>query len=99
MPLIRRIPKRGFNNATWRKEAAVFNVDTLSAQFTDGETVSLETLRAKGLARHSAQVLRILGNGELNKKLTFQAHYISPSAQKKIEAAKGTITLIGEQKS
>lgn len=98
MPLIRRIPKRGFNNNTWRKEAAVFNLDTLSAKYADGETVSLATLREKGLVRHSAQVLRILGNGELNKKLTFQADYVSPSAQQKIQAAKGTISPVGDKK-
>jgi large subunit ribosomal protein L15 len=98
MPLIRRIPKRGFNNNTWRKEAAVFNLDTLNAKFTDGEVVSLQTLRDKGLVRHSAQVLRILGGGELTRKLTFQAHYVSPSAQKKIQAANGTISTPGETK-
>jgi large subunit ribosomal protein L15 len=98
MPLIRRMPKRGFNNNTWRKEAAVFNVDTLSAKFADGETVSLQTLRDKGMVRHSAQVLRILGNGELTKKLTVEADYISPSAQQKIQAANGKITTPGEPK-
>ena len=86
MPLIRRIPKRGFNHASKIVYLPV-NVGSLEA-FEDGSTVTVEAIRAAGLAKGPAPV-KILGNGELKKKLTVQANLFSASARAKIEAAGG----------
>jgi large subunit ribosomal protein L15 len=88
MPLIRRLPKRGFTNRN-RKEFFPVNVATL-AQFDDGTEVTVETLRKAGLAQGRFDGIKILGNGELDRKLTVKAHAFSAAAQSKIEAAGGT---------
>ena len=93
MPMPRRIPKRGFKNPN-RVEAYPINVATLEKIFDAGTTVDLEALRAKGLVPKLAEHIKILGEGELKKKLTIHAHGVSESARSKIEAAGGTITLI-----
>ncbi|HQH03652.1 MAG TPA: 50S ribosomal protein L15, partial [Verrucomicrobiota bacterium] len=85
MPLIRRIPKRGFNNARHTKRYLPVNLESLN-QFADGTRVDPESLRSKGLANGSAAGIKILGSGELTRKLTVSAHAFSASARAKIEA-------------
>src|SRR5262245_25707691 len=88
MPLFRRIPKRGFSNATWARQYLVVNVGDLDQAFADGATVDRAALRQAGLAKGPGDGIRILGNGELTKRLTVRAHHFSKSAAEKI-AAKG----------
>ena len=92
MPLIRRLPKRGFNNAAFHKTYAVVNLDTLSA-FEQGTTVNEQLLRERKLVRGNVAGLKILGDGELKHALTIEADKVSASARQKIEGAGGTITL------
>ena len=89
MPLIRRIPKRGFNNARFATQFIAVNVGDLN-QFDDGARVDETALRAVGLANGRASGVKILGDGELTKKLTVSAHAFSASAKAKIEAKGGT---------
>jgi large subunit ribosomal protein L15 len=89
MPLARTIAKRGFNNKYFATKVLAINVSTLEENFESGDTVSLDTLKGKGLAKGTFDVVKILGNGELKKKLTVQAHRFSESAQQKITAAGG----------
>ena len=93
MPLFRRIPKRGFSHASWDKTYHVVNVGELNS-FDDGATVDAEALKTKGLANGHADGVRILGNGELTKKLTIKAHHFSKSAAEKIAAKGGTVEVI-----
>lgn len=97
MPLVRRVPKRGFNNKFALSVVAV-NVGDLERVFAAGEEVNPETLRQRSLAKKRYDVLKILGNGELSKKLNVTAHRFSQSAQEKIEQAGGTITILGGKK-
>ena len=92
MPLQRRIPKRGFNNIFADKIVAV-NVDALD-RFEDGATVDAEALRNAGLIAKSFDGVKILGSGELKKKLTVKANAFSESAKTKIEAAGGKAEVI-----
>lgn len=94
MPLFRRIPKRGFSHATWDKYYHVVNVGDLEAAFESGATVDPEALRASGLAKGPADGVRVLGTGDLNKKLTVRAHHFSKSAAEKITARGGTAEVI-----
>jgi large subunit ribosomal protein L15 len=93
MPMPRRIPKRGFKNPN-RVEAFPINVATLETSFDAGSTVDVAALRAKGLVPKLAEHVKILGEGELKKKLTVKAHAISESARQKLEAAGGTFEKI-----
>ncbi len=93
MPLIRRIPKRGFNNSRHGTQYLPVNVDSLN-QFEDGARVDEAALRSLGLANGRADGIKILGEGELTKKLTVSAHAFSASAKTKIEAKGGTCELI-----
>jgi large subunit ribosomal protein L15 len=88
MPLARRIPKRGFSNR-FRVEYQVVNLRDLERVFTDGDTVSPEVLASKGLVRAAAERVKILGAGELTKKLTVQAHKFSAAAKSTIEKLGG----------
>jgi large subunit ribosomal protein L15 len=88
MPLSRRIPKRGFNNR-WAEEVVTINVADLDRAFASGEEVTIDTLRTKGLLRGEFDVLKILGDGELAKKLKISAHRFSKSAAEKIQKAGG----------
>jgi large subunit ribosomal protein L15 len=94
MPLIRRIPKRGFNNARFAKQLIVVNVGELN-QFDDGARVDETALRATGLANGRADGVKILGGGELSRKLTVNAHAFSASARSKIEAKGGACEVVG----
>jgi large subunit ribosomal protein L15 len=98
MPLIRRIPKRGFSHNYWRNVYAVVNVGDLNDHFEDGATVDPAALKKAGLAKGPVDGVRILGGGDLAKKLTVKAHGFSASAKKKIEDAKGAAELIAGPK-
>jgi large subunit ribosomal protein L15 len=90
MPLFRRIPKRGFSNATWARRFLVVNVGDLDKAFPDGATVDQESLRTAGLAKGPADGVRVLGNGDLTKRLVVRAHHFSKSAAQKIADRGGT---------
>ncbi|MEM9368464.1 MAG: 50S ribosomal protein L15 [Planctomycetota bacterium] len=89
MPMFRRVPKRGFNNR-WAITVFAVNVSKLDAGFSDGDTVTLAALAEKNIAKGRFDELKILGDGELTKKLTVQAHRFSKTAEEKITAAGGT---------
>jgi large subunit ribosomal protein L15 len=93
MPLIRRMPKRGFSNARHARRYLPVNLGVLN-RFADGTRVDEETLRTAGLANGRAAGIKILGDGELTRKLTVTAHAFSASAKAKIEAKGGTCELI-----
>ena len=93
MQLFRRIPKRGFSHATWDRKYHVVNVGDLNA-FDDGTMVDPESLKKIGLAKGPADGVRILGTGDLAKKLTVKAHHFSKSAAEKITAKGGTTEVI-----
>ena len=93
MQLFRRIPKRGFSHATWDKHFLVVNVGDLNA-FDDGATVDPEALRKVGLAKGPTDGVRILGTGDVTKKLVVRAHHFSKSAAEKIAAKGGTADVI-----
>jgi large subunit ribosomal protein L15 len=93
MPLFRRIPKRGFTNAAFAKEYLVVNVGDLD-RFDDGATVDPAVLKQTGLAKGRADGVRILGTGELTKRLVVKAHHFSKSAAEKITAKGGTAEVI-----
>jgi large subunit ribosomal protein L15 len=94
MPLVRRIPKRGFSNYPFRKEWAEVNLSQLS-KFAAGSTVDPAALAEAGLVKGSFDGIVILGRGEVEGALTVKAHRFSKSAAAKIEAAGGTIEVIG----
>ena len=88
LPLYRKLPKRGFKNR-FAVNYAIVNVATLNDKFNDGDTVNLDALMAAGIVRKSLDGLKVLGNGEITKKLTVEAAVFSASAKEKIEAAGG----------
>jgi len=89
MPLFRRVAKRGFNNAAFADTVVIVNVGQLEKAFEDGAEITVETLVAKGIVPSRHDALKVLGDGELNKKLTVIAHRFSRSAEEKIVAAGG----------
>jgi large subunit ribosomal protein L15 len=93
MPLIRRIPKRGFNNARFAVRYIPVNLEVLN-KFEDGATVNEAALRDLGLANGRLKLVKILGDGELTRKLTVHAHAFSASARAKIEKLGGACQLI-----
>jgi large subunit ribosomal protein L15 len=90
MPLFRRIARRGFSNYPFKKEFQVLNVSDLN-RFADGDTVTPETLRAAGLARKRGVPVKILGGGELSRKVVIQGAKVSASAREKIEKMGGSV--------
>lgn len=92
LPIYRRLPKRGFNNR-FAKEYAIINVGRLDA-FDNDSVVTIETLLANGMLNKELDGLKILGNGELTKKLTVKAAIFSASAKEKIEAAGGKCEVV-----
>jgi len=96
MPLIRRIPKRGFNNARHATRYVPVNLEALN-RFEDGARVDEAALRAVGIANGRADGIKILGGGQLNRKLTVVAHSFSASARSKIESAGGVCEIAGAQ--
>jgi len=93
MPLARRVPKRGFNNR-WAKVVATVNLRDLEDVFNNGDEVSPESLKSKNQAKGRFDLLKILGDGELTKKLKVSAHRFSKSAREKIEKAGGEVHLL-----
>jgi large subunit ribosomal protein L15 len=93
MPMPRRIPKRGFKN---RNRETIFpvNVATLESLFDAGATVDIEALRTKGLIPKKVELIKILGEGELTKKLSIKAHRASATAKEKVEKVGGSIEII-----
>ena len=92
-PLYRRIPKRGFNNARFRTEFATINLSDLN-KFNDGDVVTPELLKEKGIVKKQLSGIKVLGNGTLEKKVTVKAHRFSSAAVTKIESAGGTAEVI-----
>ena len=88
LPLYRRLPKRGFSNAMFKKVYAVINVSDLNV-FEDGTEVTPELLFEMGIIKKQLSGIKVLGNGELEKKLNVKAHKFSDVAKQKIEAAGG----------
>src|SRR6059036_448453 len=98
MPLIRRIPKRGFNNTRHGTRFLPVNLEALN-RFEDGARVDETVLRDAGLANGRGDGIKILGDGDLTRKLTVSAHAFSASAKSKIEAKGGTCELIASKKN
>lgn len=96
MPMHRRLPKHGFSNAMFKKHFAVINVGTLEK--LEGDTFSPESLMAAGIVKKLGDGLKILGNGDLKRKISVTAHLFSQSAEEKIKAAGGSVTLIEPKK-
>lgn len=94
-PFHRRVPQRGFRH-TARHPQDIVNVDILETAFNDGETVNLENLKTLGLIKGLDGGVKVLGRGEVTKKLNLSVNAISPSAKEKIEKAGGTVVLIGQ---
>lgn len=90
MPLIRRLPKRGFNHNAFKTVYAIVNVDDLE-QFDSGARVNRELLEQRGLIKGRFDGIKILGRGKLTKSLTVEAHKFSATARQQIEAAGGSI--------
>ncbi len=92
-PLFRRIPKRGFSNAPFRKRYAVVNVSAFD-NFADDTVITLELLKEMGLIKKELKGLKVLGHGDLNKKVTIKAHKVSQKAREKIEKKGGKVEVI-----
>ena len=92
MPLFRTMPKRGFKNIN-RKEYAIVNLADLN-KFEEGSVVDFEALKAKGLVKKQLSGVKVLGNGDLNVKLTVKVNKVSEAAKSAIEAAGGTVEVI-----
>lgn len=97
MPLYRRIAQRGFSNSPFKKEFAIINLVDLEAKYADGETVNRTSLKEKGLVGKIVDGIKVLGNGEISKKLTVEVEKISASAKEKIEKAGGSVKVISEK--
>ena len=93
-PLYRRIPKRGFNNARFTTRYAIINLSDLNKFFKDGDVVSEEVLKERGIIKKRLSGIKILGNGNLEKKLTIKANRFTTTAVSKIEEAGGKAEVI-----
>lgn len=91
MPLHRRLPKKGFSNVQFREKIAIVNVSQLNQKFEDGATVNEKALREAGLVTGRCDAIKILGQGDLERKLTVVTDAVSASARAKIEKAEGTV--------
>ena len=91
MPLYRRIARRGFSNYPFKIENVPVNLDIIEKKYADGETVSLETLKAKGIIKKKVKEVKILGRGDISRKLTFTVPSMSAATKEKIEKAGGTV--------
>ncbi len=92
MPLYRRLPKRGFNNI-FKKQWAIINLGRLEK--LEGDTFSLDSLMAAGVIKKAGEGLKVLGTGQLTRKITVEAHQFSKSALEKIQQAGGKAQVIG----
>lgn len=93
-PIYRRIPKRGFNNKRFETKFATINLSDLDKFFSDGDVVSPEVLKERGIIKKSLSGVKVLANGELTKKLTVRANRFSSTAVSKIENAGGKAEVI-----
>jgi large subunit ribosomal protein L15 len=93
MPLVRRVPKRGFHNR-WAKMIKTINIGDLDGWFADGADVTIDALKAAGKVKGRFDALKVLGDGELKKKLKVSAHRFSKSALEKIKAAGGEAVVL-----
>ena len=93
-PLYRRLPKRGFNNARFETKYATINLDELNKYFNDGDVVTPEVLKERGIVKKQLMGIKVLANGTLEKKITVKAQRFSTSAVTKIEAAGGKAEVI-----
>ena len=96
MPLYRRIAHRGFSNYPFKEEYSVFNLTEIEAKYESGETVDKESLIKKGILKKARSLVKILGDGNVTKKLTINVDKISASAKEKIEKAGGTVIVSNE---
>ena len=96
MPLYSRIARRGFSNARFKKEFSIFNLKQLDEKYADGETVNRESLKAKGLLSKNKTLIKILGDGDITKKLNIDVDKVSASAKEKIEKAGGSVKVAEE---
>ena len=97
MPLYRRVARRGFSNYPFKKEYQPVNLNHIEVKYSDGETVSLETLKEKKLVKGKNVAVKILANGEITKKLTFKVDKVSAAAKEKIEKAGGSVVAAQEK--
>jgi large subunit ribosomal protein L15 len=91
MPLYRRIARRGFSNYPFKVENVVVNLTMIEKKYSDGETVSLETLKAKRLIKKRDTHVKILSQGDFTKKITFKVSKLSVAAKEKVERAGGSV--------
>jgi large subunit ribosomal protein L15 len=94
MPMNRRIPKRGFSNVRFATVYEVVNLGDIEAMYNAGDEVTMETLKAKRLIHGNKDGVKILGDGDFSKKLSFNVHKVSGSASEKIAKAGGSVKLI-----
>ena len=100
MPLYRRIAHKGFSNYPFKKEYVCINLDQLEAKFDNGATVDKEALKEKGfISKKTDTLVKVLGNGDLTKKLTIVVDKVSASAKAKIEKAGGSVTTAEAEKN
>lgn len=97
MPLVRRLPKRGFTNAPFKKQYEVINVARLQDHFDDNAVITVEALIESGIIHNACAAIKILGGGTLTKKLTVHAHAASAQARTSIEQKGGSLILIPER--
>ena len=95
MPLFRRLPRRGFSNDRFKRSSSVVNVGTLETVFSAGEVVGPERLVEAGLVPNLRRPIKLLGSGEITRKLEVHVHEVSESAKAKIEAAGGSVVIQG----
>ena len=93
-PLYRRVPKRGFNNKRFETKYATINLSDLDAHFNDGDIVSPEVLKERGIIKKQLAGIKVLANGNITKKLTVKANQFSSTAVTKIETAGGKAEVI-----
>jgi len=96
MPLHRRLPKRGFNNVNFKTKVEVVNLAQIEKAFNDGDTVDGEALRKAGLINRACDQIKVLGQGEITKKVSLVVDTISASAKEKVEKAGGSVTLAAQ---
>jgi large subunit ribosomal protein L15 len=97
MPIYRRVARRGFSNYPFKKEVVGINLQEIEDKYANKETVSLETLKEKNIVKNRQMHVKILGDGELSKTLTFSGLPVSKSAREKIEKAGGTVEKEGQE--
>ena len=93
-PLFMRVAKRGFNNRAFADVVVVINIRDIENHFKDGDDITPEVLRSKGLVHGKFDAVKLLGNGELTKKVTVKLHRVSASAEEKVTQAGGTVELV-----